>query len=157
MRSRQRYATRNQDEAVLSEQLYQLKQTRSGHKAVLTRKRNELLEIMKRDSNIDEKKLKSGELDEIFKTFATAHSNVQYQLNDEIEIQESDYYYKQELEQVQHLNRRIKLWIERVEKKESATSDINPEDSVRVEYVLGQGLAQRKALEVKLKSLRNKA
>ena len=107
-RREQQYVARNQDEAVLSEQLFQLKRTRSGHKAVLTRKRNELLDLMKNDSNIHQIKIKSEKLNEAFKMFAITHTNVQYQLNDESEIQESDFNYKHELEQVKTLKPRSK-------------------------------------------------
>jgi hypothetical protein len=70
------------DEAILNERMIQLKRARSGYTSVLTRRKNELVELMKSHDQVSVEaiKRKNDEIDETFNMFAVAHVNVHSQL-----------------------------------------------------------------------------
>ena len=61
------------DEGVQTEKLLQLKNTRAGFKAFLTKKRNKLLHLLETEGDIQEIQLKMAELNQAFENFKGAH------------------------------------------------------------------------------------
>jgi len=61
------------EEAVRNERILQLKKTRGGFKSALTKKRNELSELLHREKSVDTVKIKIMELDQAFDNFKGAH------------------------------------------------------------------------------------
>ena len=122
--------TRIRDAAVLGEQIIQLKRTRSGYKATLTRIRNELLELMKHDQNIDDIKLKYIEMDETVKKFDDVHINLHSLFTEDNEVRESEFYYKLVNDDIELLRQSVKLWIRDVESKNQLQLSLKPEDSI---------------------------
>ena len=81
------------EEAVRVERIRQLKNTRSGFKSVLTKKRNELSELLHREKNVDAVKTKIMELDQAFVNFKGAHDVYTKSLVEESSITESREYF----------------------------------------------------------------
>ena len=63
------------DEAILNERMIQLKRARSGYKSVLTRRKNELLELMKSHDQVSVEAIKRKN-DEIDETFLKVSANM---------------------------------------------------------------------------------
>ena len=166
-----RQVARDQDDVVMSQRIIQLKRSRSGYRAILTRRQNELLELMNEKGNINEIKAKCSDIDEAFKKFDIAHNNIHSQLKENNEIDDSEYYYKQQYDQVKSLKHTVNLWILDVEAKIKHQSDVlNPGDSVSqtssrtskqsksstsssTKKKLVEETAHRKPLEAKLKAI----
>ena len=94
-RSRKVNVTLN-EEAVRDERILQLKKTRSGFKSALTKKRNELSELLHGDKSVDTVKMKIMELDQAFDNFKGAHDVYTKSLVEEDSIMESREYFESE-------------------------------------------------------------
>lgn len=167
------------EEAVRNERILQLKKTRGGFKSALTKKRNELSELLHREKSVDTVKIKIMELDQAFDNFKGAHDVYTKSLVEEDSIMESREYLKSEYCAVKQLKERAGARISELlfTHTPPAERDILPEDSVsqigsairsrassgrskssrssnttsstRLKYV--EEAAKRKALEAKLK------
>ncbi len=94
------------------------------------KKRNELLELMKNEENIEVVKEKQNDIEQIFNMFAVAQVNIHNQLIEQSEIEQSESYYREQYEQAQLLSQNVYGWIEDIEIKTRLQTDVNPEDSV---------------------------
>ena len=140
------------EEAVRVERILQLKTTRSGFKSALTKKRNELSELLHREKNVDTVKKKIMELDQAFANFEGAHDVYTKSLVEENSIMESREYFESEHCAVKELKERAGSRISELlfTLTPPAQVDILPEDSVSQ---IGSGIRSR-ASSVRSKSSR---
>ena len=141
------------EEAVRVERIRQLKNTRSGFKSVLTKKRNELSELLHREKNVDAVKTKIMELDQAFVNFKGAHDVYTKSLVEESSITESREYFECEHCAVEELKERAESRISELlfTLTPPAQVDILPEDSISQ---IGSGIRSR-ASSVRSKSSRS--
>ena len=120
------------EEGVRTEKLLQLKNTRAGFKAFLTKKRNELLHLLETEEDIQEIQLKMAELNQAFENFKGAHDVYTRSLQDDKSIKESREYFNVECSAVKELEERVTDWISKLESSLSphADGDVLPKDSV---------------------------
>ena len=120
------------EEAVRAERILQLKKTRSGFKSVLTKKCNELSELLHREKNVDTVKMKIMELDQAFVNFKGAHDVYTKSLVEENSIMESREYFESVHCAVEELKERAGSRISELlfTLMPPAQVDILPEDSI---------------------------
>ena len=102
------------EEGVRTEKLLQLKNTRAGFKAFLTKKRNELLHLLETEGDIKEIQLKMAELNQAFENFKGAHDVYTRRLQDDKSIKESREYFNVECSAVKELEERVTDWISKL-------------------------------------------
>ena len=141
------------EEAVRAERILQLKKTRSGFKSALTKKRNELSDLLHREKNVDAVKMKIMELDQAFVNFKGAHDVYTKSLVEENSIMESREYFESEHCAIKELKERAGSRISELlfTLTPPAQIDILPEDSVSQ---IGSGIRSR-ASSVRSKSSRS--
>ena len=84
----------------LSEKILGLNKNRAGFKSALTKKGNDLREVMTQESNVDEVKLKFKELLESWEKFEDTHKTLHKILTDDDEIDQSYKYYDKKNEAI---------------------------------------------------------
>ena len=158
------------EEARHVQEITQLKRTRAGFKSVLTRKRNELSELLEVGADVDCVKNKVSELNKAFENFKGAHELYTKSLVDVGSIKEAYGYFHAEYHAVSRLKEKVAGWIVGVEcaNANSPDSDVLPEDSISQAGTGGRSVAssskassvrrryveesaKRRALEAKLK------
>ena len=141
------------EEAVRTERIRQLKNTRSGFRSLLTKKRNELSELLHREKNVDTVKMKIMELDQAFVNFKGAHNVYTKSLVEESSITESLEYFESEHYAVKELKERAESRISELlfTLTPSAQVDILPENSISQ---IGSGIRSRASI-VRSKSSRS--
>ena len=158
------------EEARHVQEITQLKRTRAGFKPVLTRKRNELSELLEVGADIDCVKNKVSELNQAFENFKGAHELYTKSLADVGSIKEAYEYFHAEYHAVSRLKEKVAGWIVGVEcaNANSPGSDVLPKDSISQAGTGGRSVAssskassvgrryveesaKRRALEAKLK------
>ena len=113
----------------LSEKILGLKKSRAGFKSALTKKRNDLRELMTQESIVDEVKLKFKELLESWEKFEDTHKTLHKILTDDDEIDQSYKYYDKENEAICEMKQNILMWIYAIESSK-IQDDITPMDSI---------------------------
>ena len=103
------------EEARHVQEITQLKRTRAGFKSVLTRKRNELSELLEVGADVDCVKNKVSELNQAFKIFKGAHELYTNSLVDVGSIKEAYEYFHAEYHAVSRLKEKVAGWIVGVE------------------------------------------
>ena len=78
------------------------KRARGIAKGVVTRKINEITDLMTDESNVDEVNKKANELKEAFEKFQAAHRTFHSELTEREAIEESTSYYDSVFYQVEH-------------------------------------------------------
>ena len=158
------------EEARHVQEITQLKRTRAGFKSVLTRKRNELSDLLEVGADVDCVKNKVSELNQAFDNFKGAHELYTKSLVDVGSIKEAYEYFHAEYHAVSRLKEKVAGWIVGVEcaNANSPDSDVLPEDSISQAGTGGRSVAssskassvrrryveesaKRRALEAKLK------
>lgn len=164
----------------LSEKIISLKKSRAGFKASLTKKTNDLRDLMTEESNMDEVKSKFMELLESWEKFEDIHKKLHDILTNDDEIDESLKYYEKENEAICEIKEKISMWIYAIESAK-LQDEVTPLDSISqvnvprasksskvskvshtssssssVRRRLIEETANRKALEAKLKLLKEK-
>ena len=107
----------------------QLKKLRSTAKGLVTRKRNEINELLSSPMpHIDELKKRAQDLETVMEKFQISHENYHQNLKDEEDIEESNEYFEAERTRVNYLIERI---MNVIEHQSSIVSHIiDPHDSV---------------------------
>ena len=107
----------------------ELKRNRSNAKRALTKKRNEIKELMTDENNaLDINKILQ-DLETALGKFIDAHKILHENLHDEEDIEESKDYLNVELERIANLKRSVNEWNERCS-YQADVHDVRPEDSV---------------------------
>ena len=138
------------DKGTRSERIYQLKRTRAGMKANVTKLRNEIQSLMLDYKNTDQVREKYVELNNAMLNFRDVHMKYHAELTDECDVDESKEYYDSEETRVSQLVDKITFWID-VEKRriEDTIADlasdvsIQPQDSVSNVGLRPQGNSKR--------------
>ena len=110
-----------------------LKASRSAAKGVVTRRQNEAREIMSDFGDVEDLELKLAELDVAIRNFNAAHQAYHDQVEDQIEIDDSQEYYDATLLLVNDTRRIIDDWIQAGFKQlrgEISQPNLQPENSV---------------------------
>ena len=81
-------------EGAVHERILRLKHSRSGSKAVITRRQHKLLELMKNSDNVDQVRAKFLELELAMRNFNDAHDKCHAELIHESAIQNSTEYFE---------------------------------------------------------------
>ena len=102
----------------------QLKRARSSAKGILSKRQNELLEIITNTTNLPELEKKLSELNKALEKFQATHKAFHDNLCDEDDILESNDYYDAVIERVHDVRDKA---LQIIDNKEP---DIRPEDSV---------------------------
>ena len=109
--------------------LRQLKKLRSTAKGLVTRKRNEINELLSTPMpHIDELKKRTQDLATVMEKFQISHENYHQNLKDEEDIEESNEYFEAEQTRVNYLMERITNVIEH--RSSIVPHIIDPHDSV---------------------------
>ena len=119
-------------EGIRSEKLSQLKRSRGACKGSVTRKENEILELMNDYENLDVVRERMTKLDESEQNFRSAHDKYHSMLDNEPDEQESKEYYASVERRIHDLKQRIEEWSQKAESIQRASADwfdIRPEDS----------------------------
>ena len=113
------------------ENVCQLKKLRNTAKGFVTRKRNEINDLLSCSTvlNIDELNKRAQDLETVMEKFRIAHTNYHENLQDEGDIEESNEYFEAERTRGDYLMERIANFIEH--QSPIAPHVILPEDSVR--------------------------
>ena len=107
----------------------ELKRNRSNAKRALTKKRNDMKELMTDENNaLDINKILQ-DLETALGKFIDAHKILHENLHDEEDIEESKDYLNVELERISNLKRSVNEWNERCS-YQADVHDVRPEDSV---------------------------
>ena len=91
------------------------KKARGVAKGVVTRKINEITDLMTDESNVDEVNRKANELKEAFVKFQVAHETFHSQLKEREAIDESTSYYDSVFDQVEHVQESVDVWLTGIE------------------------------------------
>ena len=112
------------------ENVRQLKKLRSTAKGFVTRKRNEINDLLSCSTvpNIDELNKRAQDLETVMEKFRIAHTNYHENLQDEEDTEESNEYFEAERIRVNYLMERIANFIEH--QSPIVPHVILPEDSV---------------------------
>ena len=131
------------EEARHVQEITQLKITRAGFKSVLTRKRNELSELLEVSFDVDCVKNKVSELNQAFQNFKGAHELYTKILLDVGSIKEAYEYFHAEYHAVSRLKEEIAGWIVGVDcaNANSPGSDVLPEDAISQAGIGGRSVA----------------
>ena len=109
------------------------KKARGAAKGVVTRKINEITDLMTDENNVDEVNRKTNELKEAFDKFHAAHRTFHSQLTEREAIEESTSYYDSVFDQVEHVQESVDVWLTGIETTRLMNSfqvQIRPDDSV---------------------------
>ena len=109
------------------------KKARGVAKGVVTRKINEITDLMTDESNVDEVNRKANELKEAFDKFQVAHRTFHSQLTEREAIEESTLYHDSVFDQVEHLQENVDVWLTGIETTRLINSfqeQVRPDDSV---------------------------
>ena len=122
-------------DGIRSENLLQLKRSRSSKKGILTRVQNEIRELMLNSSNYDLVNERIEEFKQFLQEFKEAHAAYHSQLREENEVKESNEYYDAAVLLGTDLARDVGSWISstavNVETRLSRSQeDLHPEDSI---------------------------
>ena len=107
----------------------ELKRNRSNAKRALTKKRNEIKEIMTNENSALDVDKKLQDLENALGKFIDAHNILHQNLHDEEDIEESKDYFNIELERITNLKQSVNEWNERCS-YQVEVHDVCPEDSV---------------------------
>ena len=107
----------------------ELKRNRSNAKRALTKKRNEIKELMTNENNALDVNKKLQDLENALGKFIDAHNILHENLHDEEDIEESKDYFNVELERITNLKQSVNEWNERCS-YQVEVHDVYPEDSV---------------------------
>ncbi|RUA06459.1 MAG: hypothetical protein DSY43_01925, partial [Gammaproteobacteria bacterium] len=119
-----------------SERIYQLKRTRAGMKASVTKIRNKLQLLMSDYKNIDLVREKFNELNDSMKRFKDAHTKYHVEITNEYDIEESKEYYDSEETKVSQLVDKIVKWTDAEQRRiehiiaDYLSDSVLPEDSI---------------------------
>ena len=106
---------------------------RGAAKGVVTRKINEIRDLMTDENNVDEVNRKTNELKEAFDKFHAAHRTFHSQLTEGEAIEESTSYFDSVFDQVEHVQESVDVWLTGIETTRLINSfqvQIRPDDSV---------------------------
>ena len=109
------------------------KRARGIAKGVVTRKINEITDLMTDENNVDEVNRKINELKEAFENFQAAHRTFHSELTEREAIEESTSYYDSVFDQVEHLQESADVWLTGIETTRLINSfqvQVRPDDSV---------------------------
>ena len=106
----------------------QLKEDRTSAKRALTKKLNEIKQLMLNPDNAPEIKQKMLHLETTKDKFVIAHKLLHETLKDEDDIHESNDYFSTEIERIADLKQNVEEWSERIA-HQLDFADVQPEDS----------------------------
>ena len=109
------------------------KKARGIAKGVVTRKINEITNLLTDENNVDEVNKKANELKEAFENFHAVHRTFHSQLTEREAIEESTSYYDSVFNQVEHLQESVDIWLTGMEMTQLISSfqvQIRPDDRV---------------------------
>ena len=106
----------------------QLKGDRTSAKRALTKKLNEIKQLMLNPDNAPEIKQKMLHLETTKDKFVIAHKLLHETLNDEDDIHESNDYFSTKIERIADLKQNVEEWSERIA-HQLDFADVQPEDS----------------------------
>ena len=119
-------ATKSRDALV---DIRQLKQDRTSAKRALTKKHNEIKQLIQNPNNASEISQKMLHLETAIEKFSNAHKLLHQNLHDEDDIQESNDYFNTEMDRITDLKQNVNECNERL-MLVSDMHDVRPEDSV---------------------------
>ena len=102
-------------------------------KGVVTRKINEITNLMNDENNVDEVNKKANEVKEAFENFQAVHRTFHSQLTEGEAIEESTSYYDTVFNQVEHLQESVDVCFAGIETTRLISSfqvQIRPDDSI---------------------------
>lgn len=105
------------------EELRRLKRARSTAKGLITKKQNEIKELLLNIENLESIKEKIPELDSVFEEFKAAHEIYHANLSDDCDIDESEEYFAAEMSRVCDLKERIATIAASTAQKSQETDD----------------------------------
>ena len=108
------------------------KRARGIAKGVVTRKINEITDLMTDENNVDEVNRKINEL-KAFEKFQAAHRTFHSELMEREAIEESTSYYDAVFDQVEHLQESADVWLTGIETTRLINSfqvQVRPDDSI---------------------------
>ena len=129
-------ATQNSDTNDITQQIHQSKTARKTAKAALTRKMNEITELITDINNFQRVQSAYCEFEEVSKKFFLAHKNFHAKLSDEDDFEESKAYYEAEIRRTSAFEDKIKSWLNKNENTNTLndgndpSTEIKPSDSV---------------------------
>lgn len=145
-----------------SEEPKQLIKARSGFKAAITRKINNIDELMSDPKNVNAVFKAHNKMSDTWSNFEKTHRKLMdLAKEDETAITEHDRYYGNEKERMMNFDKKVSAWIETA--RETLEDDVNPEDSASqvsqgserssIMRQVYEEQAKRRAAEVRLKFL----
>lgn len=109
----------------------ELVKSRGHAKRLITRKMNEIIELMEDNENMSAVKGKSTELDDLYVNFVSSHEELNQLIEDEDEQEISNVYCEQVKEKVTQLQENVKLWITGIETSNYLKDmDLDLDDSI---------------------------
>ena len=109
------------------------KKARATAKGVVTRRINEITDLMMDKNNVDEVNRKTNELKEAFEKFEATHKTFHSQLTEKEAIEESTSYFNAVFDQVEGLQENVVIWLTGIEATRLISSfqaQVTPDDSV---------------------------
>ena len=117
------------------------KKARGIAKRVVTKKINEITDLMTDENNADEVSEKTNELKEAVSKFQAAHRTFHSQLTEREAIEESRLYHDSVFDQVEHVQESVDVWLAGIETTRLMNSfhmqlQVRPDDSKRSLFLL---------------------
>ena len=125
----------------------------------MTKKINEITNLMTDENNVDEVNKKANELKEAFENFHAVQGTFHSQLTEREAIEESTSYYDLVFDQVEHLQESVDVWLTATETTRLISSfqvQIRPDDSVSNVATTLKQLHQIEEEELRLRQCKTK-